>query len=65
MMIQYFPLKYQRNEYAKKIRKDYESHKIKERRCNLREWTIDKSGRVHSLTTVFKDFGYILEIKDE
>lgn len=32
-----YALKYQRTEYAKKIRKDYEAGKIKERRCNMRE----------------------------
>lgn len=53
-------LKYQRNEYAKKIRKDYESGKIKERRCNMREWTIDRSGMVHAITTVGKDYWYIV-----
>ena len=56
-------LKYQRNEYAKKIRKDYEVGKIKERRCNMREWTVDKSGIVHSITTVLKD-NYIV-VKNE
>ena len=33
-------LKYQRTEYAKKIRKDYEVGKIKERRCNMCEYTL-------------------------
>lgn len=54
-------LKYQRTEYAKKIRKDYESHKITERRCNMREWTIREDGYSNSLTTVQKD-NYILVI---
>ena len=58
-----YTLKYQRNEYAKKIRKDYEAGKIKERRCNMREWTVDKSGIVHSITTVLKD-NYIV-VKNE
>lgn len=62
-MIKYYPLKYQRNEYAKRIRKDYEAGRIKERRCNMREWTLDKTGICHSITTVAKDFAYILEIK--
>ena len=52
---------YQRTEYAKKIRKDYESHKITERRCNMREWTIRDDGYSNSLTTVQKD-NYILVI---
>lgn len=33
----FYCLKYQRTEYAKKIRKQYESGEIKERRCNMRE----------------------------
>ena len=54
-------MKYQRTEYAKKIRKDYECGKIKERRCNMREWTIRTDGCINTLTTVQKD-NYILEI---
>lgn len=61
-MKEYFTLKYQRTEYAKRIRKDYEAKKIKERRCNMREWTIDRSGYCHSLTTVIKD-NYLIEIR--
>lgn len=37
-------LKYQRTEYAKQIRKDYEAGKIKERRCNMREYTLRTDG---------------------
>lgn len=63
-------LRYQRTEkeylrlqqYAKKIRKDYESHKITERRCNMREWTIRDDGYSNSLTTVQKD-NYVLVIE--
>ena len=54
-------LRYQRTEYAKKIRKAYESHQISERRCNMREWTVREDGYCNSLTTVTKD-NYILEI---
>lgn len=54
-------LKYQRTEYAKKIRKDYEAGKIKERRCNMREYTIRTDERCNTLTTVQKD-NYIAEI---
>lgn len=53
-------LKYQRTEYAKKIRKQYEAGKIKERRCNLREYTIRTDGTSNTLTTVQKD-NYLLE----
>jgi hypothetical protein len=53
-------LKYQRTEYAKKIRKDYEAGKIKERRCNMREYTLRTDGYCNTITTVPKD-NYILE----
>lgn len=58
-----FCLKYQRTEYAKEIRKEYEAGRIKERRCNLREYTIRKDGYCNTLTTVLKD-NYIIEIGD-
>lgn len=48
-------LKYQRTEYAKQIRKDYESGRIKERRCNLREYTLRTDGCCNTITTVQKD----------
>ena len=56
-------LRYQRTEYAKKIRKDYEAHRITERRCNMREWTIRDDGYSNSLTTVQKD-NYILVMEN-
>lgn len=58
---EHFCLKYQRTEYAKKIRKDYEAGKIKERRCNMREYTTRTDGCCNTITTVRKD-NYILEI---
>lgn len=60
-MKKYRCLKYQRTEYAKQIRKDYEAHKITERRCNMREWTIRNDEYSNSLTTVIKD-NYVLVI---
>jgi hypothetical protein len=48
-------LKYQRTEYAKKIRKDYEAGRIKERRCNMRECTLRDDGLCNTITTVQKD----------
>lgn len=60
-MKKYRCLKYQRTEYAKQIRKDYEAHKITERRCNMREWTIRNDEYSNSLTTVVKD-NYVLVI---
>ena len=48
-------LKYQRTEYAKKIRKQYEAGEIKERRCNMREYTLRTDGLCNTITTVQKD----------
>lgn len=48
-------LKYQRNNYAKKIRKQYELGNIKEKRCNMREYTFRVDGMANTLTTVQKD----------
>lgn len=62
-MKDYKCLKYQRTEYAKKIRKAYEAHELTERRCNMREWTVRKDGYSNALSTIQKD-NYILEISD-
>lgn len=56
-------LRYQRTEYGKQIRKSYEAGIIKERRCNMREFTIRNDEICNTLTTVLKD-NYILEMKD-
>jgi hypothetical protein len=48
-------LKTERNEYAKQIRKTYESHKVSARRCELKQITVRKDGLSNSLTTVTKD----------
>ena len=48
-------IKFERNEYAKKIRKSYEHKLIKERRCNMKQAT---------LTSVSKD-NMILEIMED
>lgn len=52
-------LKYERTEYAKKIRKAYEQGKIKERRCNMRKYTTRTDGLCNTITTVPKD-NYII-----
>lgn len=56
----FYALRYQRNEYAKSIRKDYEAGNIKERRCNMREYGIREDGCCNTISTVIKD-NYILE----
>lgn len=60
-VIDVYFLKYQRTEYAKKIRKEYEAGNIKERRCNMREYTFRTDGCSNTITTVQKD-NYIAEI---
>ena len=54
-----YALRYQRTEYAKRIRKQYEAGQIKEQRCNMREYTIREDGCCNTITTVLKD-NYIL-----
>lgn len=44
-----------RNEYGKAIRKDYENHKITEKRANMTEYEIQRDGVTHTLTGVTKD----------
>lgn len=48
-------LTYERTEYGKKIRKDYESGKIKEQGKNIRRLVPRKDGKSNCLTTVQKD----------
>ena len=57
---EFYILRYERTEYAKRIRKDYESKRIKERRCNMRKWGIRHDGLCNTLSTVQKD-NYLLE----
>lgn len=47
-------LKCQRTEYAKN-RKLYEQHKIYERRCNMREWTVRDDGMCNTISSLLKD----------
>ena len=48
-------LKYERTEYGKKIRNQYEKGEINERRSNMREFTTRMDGVSNTLTTVQKD----------
>lgn len=52
-------LKYQRTEYGKKIRKQYELGIIYEQRCKMREIVPRKDGISNTITTVLKD-NYLL-----
>lgn len=58
-------LRYKRTEYAKKIRKDYEAGKIKERRCNMREYALRTDGFANTITTVTKDNYIVVESRKE
>ncbi len=58
-------LKYQRTEYGKKIRKQYESGEISERRCNMREHTVRNDEISNTLTTVLKDNYIVVNVKEE
>ena len=48
-------LKTERNEYAKAIRKDYESHKVMARRYEMKQIAVRTDGCSNALTTVLKD----------
>ena len=58
-------LKYQRTEYAKQIRKLYEAHQIKERRCNMREYTVRKDIISNTITSVQKDNYVLIKYKEQ
>lgn len=53
-----------RNELGRKVRKDYELHKVKLRRSQLRDFTPRDDGICNTLTSVTKD-NYIIESMDE
>lgn len=48
-------LKTERNDFAKAIRKEYESHKLSARRCEMKQIAIRNDGCSGALTTVLKD----------
>lgn len=62
-MIHKAAMRYERTNYAKQIRHDYERGIVKERRCNMRRWSIRTDGCSNTLSTVQKD-NYILEWED-
>lgn len=62
-MVRKVILRYERTPYAKQIRKDYERGDIKERRCNMRQYSIRTDGCTNTVTTVQKD-NYLLEWND-
>ena len=48
-------IKTERNEYAKRIRKAYDKHKIAARRCEMKHYTLREDGLCNTLTTATKD----------
>ena len=64
MMCNVFAITYERTEYAKKIRKLYESHQVSERRCNMRRRNIRADGIGNTITGVLKDF-YVLVVEND
>jgi DNA (cytosine-5)-methyltransferase 3A len=62
---QFYILKYQRSEYGKKIRKQYEAGEIQERRCNMREVIAKPAEYSNTLTSVLKDNMIIEKVKKE
>ena len=55
-------LKYERTEYGKKIRKDYESGKIKEQRKNMRRLAPRKDGKSNCLVTTMAQKDSLLAV---
>ena len=49
------PLKQERSEYGKQIRKDYEGGEVKVPRANIQQFEIRKDGMSNTITTVSKD----------
>ena len=52
-----------RNEYGKTIRKDYEKHRIREKRSKMTEYEVRKDGITNTLSTVQKDNIVLVGIK--
>ena len=48
-------LKMERNDLGKEVRKRYEKHQVKIRRCDMKHLTVREDGLTNSLTTVQKD----------
>lgn len=48
-------IKTERNEYARRIRKAYDKHKIAARRCEMKHYTLREDGLCNTLTTLVKD----------
>ena len=61
-MINIFALTWERNEYGKKIRGDYERHLITENRKNIRQPKIRMDGVCGTISTVLHD-NHVLEIR--
>lgn len=63
-IINAYCLKFERTDYGKMIKKQYELGQIKEKRNNMRKLTVRQDGLSNTLTTVLKD-NYILVEQEE
>lgn len=54
-MVEYYPLRKERTDYGKAIRKQYESHLVYEKRSNMTKWSLRKDNISNTITTVQKD----------
>lgn len=60
-MTNYFALTWERNEYGKKVRNLYESHKLYDKRKNMRHPKVREGGLCGTISTVLHD-NHILEV---
>lgn len=64
MRIRHFPIKKQRNEYGRLIRKDYEAHRLPDvRRKDIKELIPMGDGISRTITTIVTD-NLLLEVYD-
>lgn len=63
-MINQFALTWERNEYGRRIRTDYERHRVNEQRKNMRQPKIRERGICGTISTVLHD-NHILEVTYE
>lgn len=59
-MVQKKILRYERTPYAKQIRKDYERGIVKERRCNMRQYSVRTDDCTNTISTVMKGHNTII-----
>ena len=55
-------LRYERTEYAKQIRKKYESHELSEGRYNMRIWSVRTDGICNTVSAILKDPAILIRL---